>query len=113
MATYRDTPATYASAGMQEAGPQESSSMEALRHQAQEAGRAMAHKVQEAGKDVAQQAQKLGEQGKDVASEYYQQGRAQVLAWQKQLEQHIREKPIQSLMIGGGIGLLLGLLWRR
>jgi ElaB/YqjD/DUF883 family membrane-anchored ribosome-binding protein len=69
--------------------------------------------VQETGKDITRKAQELGEQGKGLASEYYQQGRDQALVWQKQLEQHICEKPIQSLVVAGGIGLLLGLLWRR
>ena len=64
-------------------------------------------------RSLRDQAQELGEQGKELASEYYQQGRDQALVWQKQLEQHICEKPIQSLVVAGGIGLLLGLLWRR
>jgi ElaB/YqjD/DUF883 family membrane-anchored ribosome-binding protein len=29
------------------------------------------------------------------------------------VEAQIHEKPMQSLLIAGGIGLLLGLLWRR
>jgi ElaB/YqjD/DUF883 family membrane-anchored ribosome-binding protein len=36
-----------------------------------------------------------------------------VRAWQQQLEQHARDKPVQSLLIAAGIGLLLGLLKRR
>jgi ElaB/YqjD/DUF883 family membrane-anchored ribosome-binding protein len=48
-----------------------------------------------------------------VASDYYQQGREQAIVWQEQLEQQIREKPIQSLLIAGGVGVLLGILLRR
>ena len=90
-----------------------SSSMETLRDQAQEAGRDVAQRVQQVGEEIAERAQHLGQQGKEVASEYYQQGRQQAAIWEHQLEQHIREKPIQSLLIAGGIGLLLGILCRR
>ena len=45
--------------------------------------------------------------------EYYQQGREKVQVLEQTLEAQIRAKPIQSLLIAGGIGLLLGLLWNR
>ena len=89
------------------------SSIENLRDQAQEAGREVAQKVHQVGEDIADKAHYLGEQGKAIASEYYQQGRQQAADWERQLEQQIREKPIQSLLIAGGIGLLLGILCRR
>ena len=31
-------------------------------------------------------------------------------AW---LEEYVQEKPIQSLLIAAGVGLLLGILWKR
>ena len=52
-------------------------------------------------------------QGKEVAAEYYEEGRNQVLAWQQQLENQVREKPLQSVFIAAGIGLLYTLLRRR
>jgi len=79
----------------------------------QDAGRDIAGQVQGAGHDIADRAQAFGADGQQLASEYYQQGREQALAWQKQLETQIREKPIQSLCIAGGIGVLLGLILRR
>jgi ElaB/YqjD/DUF883 family membrane-anchored ribosome-binding protein len=69
--------------------------------------------IRETGKEIVQKAQDLTTQGKEVATEYYQQSRQQVLAWQQQLESHVREKPIQSLLIAAGVGLLFGLLRRR
>jgi ElaB/YqjD/DUF883 family membrane-anchored ribosome-binding protein len=90
-----------------------SSSIDTLRNQAQEAGREVAHRVQQVGEEIAEKAQYLSEHGKEIASEYYQQGRQQATVWEHQLEQQIREKPIQSLLIAGGIGLLLGILCRR
>jgi ElaB/YqjD/DUF883 family membrane-anchored ribosome-binding protein len=100
MSTYHDNPTTPESAN--DYGTYASRSTEGLRDQVQEAGREVVHKAQE-----------LSEQGQELASEYYQQGREQALVWQKRLEQQIREKPIQSLVMAGGVGLLLGLLWRR
>ena len=52
-------------------------------------------------------------QGKEVATEYYEEGCHQVLAWQQHLENQVREKPLQSIFIAAGIGLLYALLRRR
>jgi ElaB/YqjD/DUF883 family membrane-anchored ribosome-binding protein len=67
----------------------------------------------EPGKEMRDQAQELMTQGKEVAAEYYEEGRNQVIAWQQQLEDQVREKPLQSLLMAAGVGLLLGLLRRR
>ena len=69
--------------------------------------------AEETGKEIGGQAQELIAQGKEVAAEYYEEGRNQVLAWQQQLEYQVREKPLQSLLMAAGVGLLLGLLRRR
>jgi ElaB/YqjD/DUF883 family membrane-anchored ribosome-binding protein len=53
--------------------------------------------------------QELTAQAKDVAA----QGRESIRTWPTQLEKQVREKPLQSLLMATGIGLLLGLLWRR
>ena len=67
----------------------------------------------ETGQEPRDQAQELIAQGKQAAAEYYEEGRNQVLAWQQQLENQVREKPLQSLLMAAGVGLLLGLLRRR
>jgi ElaB/YqjD/DUF883 family membrane-anchored ribosome-binding protein len=69
--------------------------------------------MQETAKEMRDKAQDLMTQGKEVAAEYYEEGRNQVLAWQQQLENQVREKPLQSIFIAAGIGLLYGLLRRR
>ena len=69
--------------------------------------------MQETAKEMRDKAQELVTQGKEVATEYYEEGRNQVLAWQQQLENQVREKPLQSLLIAAGVGLLFGLLRRR
>lgn len=66
-----------------------------------------------AGRDMSQTLQELTAQGQEVAAEYYQQGRERMLAWQQQLEHQVREKPLQSLLMAAGLGLLFGLLRRR
>jgi ElaB/YqjD/DUF883 family membrane-anchored ribosome-binding protein len=69
--------------------------------------------MQETGKEIRDQAQALVTQGKEMAAEYYEEGRHQVLAWQQHLENQVREKPFQSVLIAAGIGLLYALLRRR
>ena len=67
----------------------------------------------EIGKEIRDQVQERMVQGKEVAAEYYEESLNQVLAWQQQLENQVREKPLQSLLMAAGVGLLLGLLRRR
>jgi ElaB/YqjD/DUF883 family membrane-anchored ribosome-binding protein len=86
---------------------------ETLNTKAQEAAAEFRERANETRQQVRERAEELGAQAQEMASEYYQQGREQALAWERVLEDRIREKPIQSLLVAGGIGLLLGLLWRR
>ena len=73
--------------------------------------------VSEATTQIREKAQALGVQAKEwgthAADVAYQRGRAQALAWEQTLTTQVREKPLQSLLIIGGIGLLLGFLWQR
>jgi ElaB/YqjD/DUF883 family membrane-anchored ribosome-binding protein len=50
---------------------------------------------------------------KQQASDYYDQGRASAQEWEQGIEQYVQEKPIQSLLIAAGVGLVLGMLWKR
>ena len=50
---------------------------------------------------------------RDQAQEYYQQGRERATEWEQGLEQYVREKPVQSLLIAAGVGMLLGMIWKR
>ena len=59
------------------------------------------------------QGQELTTQGKAIAAEVAAQGQKYVRTWQTQLEQQVRERPLQALLMAAGIGLLLGLLRRR
>jgi ElaB/YqjD/DUF883 family membrane-anchored ribosome-binding protein len=98
----------------------QSTGMHDLRHKVEETAAeiqarvtATGHQVREQARELRTQAQDLGAQTIEAAAEYYQQGREKVQVLEQTLETQIREKPIQSLLIAGGIGLLLGLLWNR
>jgi ElaB/YqjD/DUF883 family membrane-anchored ribosome-binding protein len=76
-------------------------------------GTDMGSQIREKAQDMATSVEKLGSQASEVATQYYQQGREQVEEWEKFLKAQLREKPLQSLAIAGGVGLVLGLLLRR
>jgi ElaB/YqjD/DUF883 family membrane-anchored ribosome-binding protein len=52
-------------------------------------------------------------QGAEAAAEYAQQGREQVAAVEHTLEEAIRAKPLQSVLLAAGIGMFLMLLWKK
>lgn len=47
------------------------------------------------------------------ANEYYEEGREWFSEIERLLEVRIREKPLQSVLMAGAMGLLLALLWTR
>jgi ElaB/YqjD/DUF883 family membrane-anchored ribosome-binding protein len=66
----------------------------------------VAEHLKEAAADVAHTV-------RDRAGDYIEAGRAKARDWEEGVEGYVQEKPLQSLMIAAGIGLLIGLLWRR
>jgi ElaB/YqjD/DUF883 family membrane-anchored ribosome-binding protein len=50
---------------------------------------------------------------RDTASEYYQSGREKAQHWQEEVENYVQEQPIKSLLMAAGVGVLLGILWKR
>jgi ElaB/YqjD/DUF883 family membrane-anchored ribosome-binding protein len=61
-------------------------------------------------RDAAQE--KLG-QVRENATEYYEQGRDNVHGVLCNFEQYVRERPVKSVLIAAGIGLLFGRFWMR
>jgi ElaB/YqjD/DUF883 family membrane-anchored ribosome-binding protein len=61
-------------------------------------------------RDAAQE--KLGQAG-ERASECCEQGRDKVHGIACACEQFLRERPLRSVLIAGGIGWLLGRFWSR
>jgi ElaB/YqjD/DUF883 family membrane-anchored ribosome-binding protein len=60
--------------------------------------------------DAAQE--KLG-QVHENATEFYEQGRDNIYRAGSTLEKYIRERPVNSILIAAGIGLLIGRFWMR
>jgi len=50
---------------------------------------------------------------RDQANQYYNQGRETAQQWERSLEDYVQEQPVKAVMIAAGVGLLLGLLWKR
>ena len=61
-------------------------------------------------RDAAQE--KLG-QVRENATEYYEQGRDNVHGVLCNFEQYVRERPVKSVLIAAGVGLLFGRFWMR
>jgi ElaB/YqjD/DUF883 family membrane-anchored ribosome-binding protein len=76
-------------------------------------GTTVRDRAQEAGAQVRDRAQEMVRQGEETASDYYQQGRQQVEAVEHTLEESIRTKPLQSVLIAAGVGMFLGLLLKK
>jgi len=69
--------------------------------------------LRDLGGQVRDQAREKYEQFSGQAREYYDQGREMAQQWEQSLESYVQEKPIQSLLIAAGVGMLLGILWKR
>ena len=80
-----------------------------LRDTAQQVGQ----QVRERAQQVRDQASEKYEQLRDQASEYYDMGRQRAEQLEGDLENYVREQPVKSLLIAAGVGLLLGILWKK
>jgi ElaB/YqjD/DUF883 family membrane-anchored ribosome-binding protein len=73
--------------------------------------------MQHVGTQVKETMQDVGIQVKETmqaaGTQVYEQGRESFQDLNRTIEAQIRERPIQALLVAGGIGVLLGLLWRR
>ena len=47
------------------------------------------------------------------ATDYYEQGRDNAHGALCNVEQYVRDRPVRSVLIGAGIGLLFGRFWMR
>jgi len=86
-----------------------SSTTDRLEKQAKE----VTEDLQKMGGTIREAAQeKLGQVG-ERASEYCEQGRDKVHGIACACEQFIRQKPLTSVLLAAGVGLLLGRFWNR
>jgi ElaB/YqjD/DUF883 family membrane-anchored ribosome-binding protein len=95
-----------------------------MREQVRERGAQVQELAEEMGAQVRDWAQEKGSQIKEGAQEAMQQvgasaaqlaemGRTTIDQLEVSLEDRIRNKPLQSVLIAAGAGMLLGLLWKR
>ena len=95
-----------------------------MREQIRERGAQVQERAQEMGTQVRDWAQEKGSQIKEGTQEAMQQvgtsasqladlSRDTMNQLEEGLEDRIRNKPLQSVLIAAGVGMLLGLLWKR
>jgi len=63
--------------------------------------------------EVSAQVNETAQQVSETASAYYEQGREQIEQIGHYLEDHIREKPLQSVLMAAGIGMIIAFLWKH
>ena len=78
-----------------------------------EAATQVGQNLRELGGQVRDMASERYNQLRDQANEYYETGRERAREWEQGLEQYVQEKPLQAVLIAAGVGVLLGLLWKR
>jgi ElaB/YqjD/DUF883 family membrane-anchored ribosome-binding protein len=115
--------------------PQDTAQTPDLRQQARELGTQVRDHAQELGAQVQERAQEFGTQvrnwAQDVggqlkegaqeamrqaetsASQLSAQGREAVGQFEKTLAASVRAKPLQSLLLAAGVGMLVAFLWRK
>jgi ElaB/YqjD/DUF883 family membrane-anchored ribosome-binding protein len=73
----------------------------------------VASSVRDMSSNVKEAATEQYEHLRDSASEYYQAGRDKAVEWQNQLEDYVREQPLKAVLMAAGVGVLLGIIWKR
>jgi len=94
---------------MDDSGMQQGEGQAQLRETAQQ----VQENLRNLGSQVRDTATQQYGQLRDQATQYYEQGRQRATEMEQSLEQYVQEKPIQALMIAAGVGMLLGVLWKR
>jgi ElaB/YqjD/DUF883 family membrane-anchored ribosome-binding protein len=106
---HHDKPQTLG-AQMQHVGTQVKETMQDVGTQVKETMQAAGTQVKETMQDVGTQ---VKETMQAAGTQVYEQGRESLQDLNRTIEAQIRERPIQALLVAGGIGVLFGLLWRR
>ena len=69
--------------------------------------------VRDPAQEVSAQGNETARQVSETASQYYAQGREKMGELEHYLEDNIRAKPVQSVLLAAGVGMLIALLWKR
>ena len=88
-----------------------------VKETAQNVGTQVKETVQAAGTQVKDTVQDMGTQAKETmqaaGTQVYEQGRESLQDLNRTIEGQIRQRPLQALLVAGGIGVLFGILWQR
>jgi len=69
--------------------------------------------LKEMGATVKGAAQEKLRDARQNATEYYEQGRENAHGVLCNVEQYVRDRPVKSILIAAGIGVLFGRFWMR
>ncbi len=72
-----------------------------------------ADKLRDLGGQVRDAATGKYNEARERAQHYIDEGRATAEQWEQSIEGYVQEKPLQAVLIAAGVGLLVGLLWKR
>ncbi len=78
-----------------------------------EQARKVAEDLQELGAIAGSAAQERLGQVRENATDCYEEKREKVHQVERTFEQYIRERPLKSILIAAGVGLVLGRFWMR
>lgn len=95
---------------MQNIGTQVKETAQTARTQVKETAQNVGTQIKETVQNVGTQ---VRETMQTAGTQVYEQGRESLQDLNRTIEGQIRERPLQALLVAGGIGVLLGLLWRR
>jgi ElaB/YqjD/DUF883 family membrane-anchored ribosome-binding protein len=73
----------------------------------------MGETLRDMGGHVRDAAREQYEHVRDRAAGYVKAGRDKARELEEGVESYVQENPIHAVLIAAGIGLLIGLLWRR
>jgi ElaB/YqjD/DUF883 family membrane-anchored ribosome-binding protein len=69
--------------------------------------------LRDLGGQVRDAAREKYENLSEEARAYYEHGKDKAHEWEEGIESYVREKPLRAVLIAAGVGVLLGVLWKR
>jgi ElaB/YqjD/DUF883 family membrane-anchored ribosome-binding protein len=67
----------------------------------------------DSAQNIGQEVRNMSGQARGIAREYFEEGKKKLSSFESQFEKYVSEKPVQSVLIAAGVGVVLGLLWKR
>ena len=73
----------------------------------------MASNLRDTASQLRDTATEQFQNARETASEYYEAGKEKASQWEEQIEAYVREQPLKALAIAAGVGIVLGVIWKR